>query len=103
MTIDEFVEKLKETPYKWELLGNSIRTKGPLFKLPGSPRCRCPITAVCENIKGRFRDSGYYIIAANAIGLSAKDANFIANAADCRNPSRPELRTQLLEAVGLTK
>lgn len=93
MTLDEFIEKLAATKEKgWELRSGAIRTR---------LECRCPIIAV-------HGDYGYvnclYPSAASAMGLSVRDAEDVAVAADVVRPRTEHIaaiRTRLLAAVGL--
>jgi len=100
MTIDEFIKKLEEVPYEWELRGKKIRVKRR--RRTFFYHDRCPITAICKHATGARILMNDFDTAADKIGLSRFDADRIVSAADYHRGDHPELRTQLLEAVGLT-
>lgn len=92
MSLDQFLEKLAQTPRDWVLAGSLIRCGMNVF---GS---ECPISCLAG------RKSWEYPDAARLLGISDDDARDIAYAADInstKDTHRAELRTKLLEACGL--
>jgi hypothetical protein len=84
MTLDKFLDKLRETPREWHL------SESGCLRLSTS----CPITAI------RRLDSGFVHSEAITLGLSAELTERIIYAADGYFAD-PDLRRQLLEACGL--
>jgi hypothetical protein len=101
MTIQEFLEALKETKevgYRPYLVprsyGQAIRLKSP------AGNEHCPITAVCECQTGQtFPPTAVYSAIAS-LGLSPDDVYTIAAAADVHTVE-PILRQQILVALTL--
>lgn len=82
MTLDEFVEKLKETPGPWELVdGRAIRCYG-----------RCPIEAMAGAPAGEWCKAGINL------GIRHGDINRITDSADLPDQD-PDLRARLLAAT----
>jgi hypothetical protein len=68
----------------------------------------CPITAVARELTGEKYDCGFYPDAAEAMGLDAKFAVDVANAADdttsvLESPKLKRLRKKLLKVLELTE
>ena len=101
MTIEEFLEEFKKTSFEWTLedRGQVIGARSVMGSLYASKRC--PLTAVGEQIMGRYRPISSYFEVAEEMGLSRQDAVSISIAADKDVGHDPELRKQLLEIVGL--
>jgi hypothetical protein len=92
VTVDRFLEKLRETPRDWE-----VNIYGCIRR---NRECECPITAV----EGVQRCTWYYHESAKALGLSDVDRSAIVAAADSFHTSAEvELRAELLDACGLTE
>lgn len=97
MTIDEFLERLSQTPRTWYVVGGlRVRCDARGF----GRRLYCPITAVT----GVWEDTGRAVSAGVQIGLSRKDAVNLVLAADNTLDNDPlrQLRQQLERACGLT-
>jgi hypothetical protein len=101
MTVQEFLEALKETTevgYRPYLVskpyGRAIRLKSPA----GDEHC--PITAVCERQTGQTFPPAAVYSALESLGLSLDDAYIIAAVADVRTVE-PILRQQILVALTL--
>jgi len=104
MTIDEFVKDLKESPFEWELQGTLIRTKETFKKdgyFPCEKECHCPLTALQHHVSGKQLFMHQYNLASEELGLTSEDGVKVINAADKRGNYDLQLRTRLLEAVGL--
>lgn len=108
MTIDEFIEALKETPRNWQNGGSGIRA--PRLRTDDEIGCYdCPLTAVakvagCDSVSG-LAD---WNIAARFLGIPAPVAKSITRAADGDEPLVPlngvdevELRAKMFAACGL--
>lgn len=94
MTIDEFMERLEQTPRQWEI---GVRGSCHTIRLNGL----CPITAV----EGSGKSAVNYLSAARALGLSTTAIYQITEASDygaegLKENLRP-LRRRLLKACGL--
>lgn len=87
MTIDQFLDRLRETPGRWTLhAGHRIRHED-----------QCPITRVA----GRDQCAHQVTNAANALGLTIGDRTRIIYASDCIGHYDRTLRDELLIATGL--
>ena len=105
MTIDDFLKGLSEVPAAW-FTESDGRIRGGY-----EGHCCCPITAVCRHKTGRWYETPYFHDAAKEIGLSQRDAESIAVAADELQSSRLDdgtvirlnknLRRQLLRQLHL--
>ena len=92
MTIDEFIERLRETPREgWKMASGCIRF------LTTNERSCCPLTAVDDF---RWSDCDFWR-ASESLGVSKNDSERIVDAADACFSFDPALRARLLEAVGL--
>lgn len=92
MTIDEFLDKLSETPRDWYIRRGLIRRRGD---------DQCPITALCDKDVTLSREP--YTECGHQLGLSDKDLKEIIKAADSTRllPYDHDLRMRLLKACGL--
>ena len=115
MTKDEFFKKLRKSRwyFKWSVddVGHIratprflmwIRWFGTRMYQPSVPRWYCPITAVwtMENPLHAVESSNF-IAVANAMGLSTQDSLDIVLAADNRSEHNSEVRSDLLNILGL--
>ena len=106
MTVEEFIQEMRETSFKWDVVDGlgAIRTKKRIwtsfFSFVYLPD-HCPITAVYMHKIGQRMRIGSAREAGSMIGLSSAGIDEIMDAADNRRSHDPELRKQLLEAVGL--
>lgn len=93
MTLDQFLEKLEQTPRRWHLLsGDALRMSNEDF----SGWCNaCPVSSV----SGLHAGLAWEV--ADAVGLCANDVIEVIRAADNQNGHDPELRQRLLKACGL--
>lgn len=103
MTIEQFLEKLKETPRTWRLVARRDgQTTAEMFNnaLIRKGKCRCPIGAVSGRVKW---DDSYdlAITVGQQIGLDEKDAARIISASDGLSEQLP-LRLLILDACGLS-
>lgn len=105
MTIDEFLEKLKETPRRWVLEGQQIRYPRHLTAAKRKKAMRtwqsltyCPICKVAGDASNRLD----YFMAGERIGIAHSDALAIAKSADCDSDCDRDLREKLLDACGLS-
>lgn len=93
MTINEFIDKLKDTPRDWYLYDGAIR-RGPRTH----HGCLCPMHALAPKMYSGAS-------AGTSLGLSCEDADAIVMAADWRSSlltwRSQVLRARLLEACGL--
>jgi len=108
MQIREFLKALSE-----------LREKGWVAKIATSPhdkyhlielkkkggrrkhKKRCPITAVCANLRLGVFDEESFELASDAIGLPRRLARIIAHAADDQPNSSKHMRKALLLALDL--
>ena len=101
MTLDEFLNRLRETPREWELHeGRYLTTLFISSHDPANVGWQCPITAV----HGKGLGSGNFRLCSRQLGLDTDLAMKIAVTADrdiCRRNYDPQLRKQLLEACDL--
>lgn len=87
MTLDEFIEKLRETPRTWETRGDGrIRLGG----------C-CPISSL------RMTEADYWLRVSQELGLDRDLAETIVIAADNWDHHDAPLRARLLDACGLVE
>lgn len=102
MTIDEFfveLERLKDNGwYLRDFNQNGIRCKDG----------RCPITAVTYALTSKVYGNAHYVDAAKQIGLSERDSDTIAYAADYNfkqlddiTANAKKVRIRLFETLGL--
>lgn len=94
MNLTEFLEELSKTRNGWFEFSHIVRKRGRRGLE------QCPITAVCLKVKRRSFDTGDFPEAAEKLGLGARLARRIADAADTHH-MEPRLRARLLKAVGL--
>ena len=76
MTYDEFLDKLREVPYKWHLTGNQRIRSGRAFSYS-------PITAVCKMVTGMdYRENSFTELASavDSLKLSHETAKKITDA-----------------------
>jgi hypothetical protein len=95
MTLDEFFAVLETTPRDWNIRYGDVKIRRNM----GTFLRQCPIIAVaafCERggSSWMYRDAIRWKDAARALGLQAKDARKIVNAAD----GHGRLRQRLLAA-----
>ena len=91
MTIDEFLEKLKETPREWCITGT-----GTIRSHRGLGDWTCPVCKVA-GVSGQM--AWMHI---KSLGLSQCDADSIVAAADLRPEYSETLRARMLYACGLS-
>ena len=92
MTLEQFLEKLRKTPRKWDVMpGGMIRMKVRNFWTA------CPITCLGNNIE--LKNAIYFDVVGKQLGLPDTLINEIVNAAD--GCGFPELREQLLDCCGI--
>jgi hypothetical protein len=97
MTLDEFLEKLAQTPREWRIdHGRFIRRQVTIFGA-----CACPITSLVTDDDGTVVSSGRYRSAGIKLGLDDRLICRIADAADDVEGADQDLRNRLLEATGL--
>ncbi|MDA4119960.1 MAG: hypothetical protein OK436_05180 [Thaumarchaeota archaeon] len=96
MTLDEFLEKLKETPRDWEIKAGGLIRRGD----SGTVEYACPLGELITDPDICHRLN--WMRAGRILGLSDNDAYFVKMAADGRR-SQPDLRKRLLEACGLVE
>lgn len=94
---DHFLSLLKNTISmgKWTLLGNHLRcmTTKALTTIT-----RCPLQAVCQNENAKTFGE-----IADSVGITNEQMLDIMRAADSSNNFSIELRSKMLEAVGVTE
>lgn len=97
MTIDEFLERLKQTPRGWRLAVDPDDEPYGAIRLGPLGRCHCPISAVTGNLD-HFASPGEVAL---ELGLSNDDGDAIVEAADNDIHCNQVIRRRLLEACGL--
>lgn len=91
MTIDEFLDKLSETPRDWY-----YTEEGRIRRRRYGLQIQCPITALCD------KDFLLHRECAHQLGLSDNDRTEIIQVADLIRPVYDhDLRVKLLKACGL--
>jgi hypothetical protein len=94
LTLEQFLEKLEQTPRDWYLYG-SRKVLIRRMKGKNAAWSQCPVSSLfCRN-------AGDYRSAALDLGLSQDLAEMIAAAADGWPDHEPDLRAKLLKACGL--
>ena len=88
--------RLVRKGYKVKLVEGRIRLKPP----NGKKYCRCPITAVCENLGGGLFVLRDVYLAAEAMHLSNELSDRVMNATDCLDIYQ-KIRKKLLAVFGL--
>jgi hypothetical protein len=96
LAMERFLRSLAETPYDWRLAcGGKIRTHEAKTEL-------CVITGVVRHRTGIDFSVGDWVLAADTMGLSYREAGLVVEAADHARPSAPgiwRLRQRLLVAA----
>ena len=93
MTLDEFLDLLRQTPRDWYLTAGQRE-----IRRNDGRHCCCPISS-CHP-RGP-RHSTYYGVTSHLLGLDKLTVNGIVFAADNNKNANPSLRVRLLDACGL--
>lgn len=109
MTIEEFIEKLAKTNYKWFVETGSVRASIQVSKSDESRKDEvCPITAVALDEIQTFFPAFNVVDAGQRIGLSLEDCGILIMIADGVHPmdvpdypNYPALRARIMEACHL--
>jgi hypothetical protein len=97
MTIGEFLTKLEETKsLDWQI---GVLCYPDRIRAQNKFSYHCPISAITNNLD----DFCQPVEAGMTLGLSEEDATAIKNAADDEGEYPRELRSSILEAVGLSE
>lgn len=89
MTLEQFLEKLEQTPRDWKLNG------GMIMRVARNNSPQCPVSSLCNRQTYQWR------LAARQLHLPAITASRIADAADYTTTPWKKLRAKLLKACGL--